>query len=228
MKNSNATRIALSLLGLAVAGIVTAQQSPADFPAERTKPATCEDFRWNAEMTREHPRVIDACQETVDAEGSVWARLEARFVRVQSDGQVVFSIRDKNDRVIEEVTMQPSVGQVAYIDDRATEFKDLSETDTINLYVVEGQYGWSTRPGVVTQRFTRLSTTPTTSTSTSTQNDAEAYEEVEAPPERYVATADPQPMNTRLPDTAGVLPWAAFAGSLFLIGGLTLSLRRKL
>jgi len=224
MKYSNATRFTFSMLGLAIAGIVTAQQPPTDFPATRTKPATCEDFRWNAEMTREHPRVIEACQETVDAEGSTWARLEARFVRVQSDGQVVFSIRDKNARVIEEVTVQPSPGQVAYIDDRATEFKDLSATDRINLYVVEGQYGWSTRPGVTTQRFTRVATT----TTASTENDAEAYDEVEAPPERYVASSDPQRMNSRLPDTAGVLPWAALTGTLFLIGGLTLSLRRKL
>ncbi len=228
MKNSNTTRVVISLLSLGIAGAVAAQ-APTDFPAKRTKPATCEDFNWNAEMTREHPHVIDACQETVEAEGTYWARLAARFVRVEDDGMVVFSIRNKQDRVIEEVSMQPAPNQVAYIDDRATEFEDLAATDTINLYVADGEYGYSTRP-VVTQRFTRRAMTTESTDSTQSMESAtpEAYAQIEAPPSREVAMNHPEPMPTRLPQTAGLLPWAAFGGSLFLIGGLVLSLRRKL
>ncbi len=220
MKILNATRFTLTLLGLAVAGSMAAQQSPTDFPAERTAPATCDDFRWNADMTREHPRVVDACQEAVDAEGTIWARLSARFVKVDSDGMVIFTIRDKRDRVIEEVMLEPAPGQVAYINDRATEFAKLTATDSINLYVPEGEYGYATQPAPK-QRFTRLA--PMTSSPPANED-----EPIEEPATQYVASADDRPLPSRLPGTAGLLPWAAFGGGILLFAALTVSLRRKL
>jgi len=220
MKTLKATRLTLSLLGLAIAGAVAAQQPSTDFPTERTKPASCDDFKWNVDMTREHPRVIDACQEAVTADGSTWARLAARFVRVQSDGQVVFSVRDKNDRVIEQVTMEPAPGQVAYIDDRATEFNRLSTTDNINLYVPEGEYGYATQP-VAKARFARV--LPVVAATAPSAESAPA-----APPVRAVAMASEQPLPSRLPATASLLPWLAFTGVLLMFGGLTMRLRRKL
>lgn len=227
MKTMNATRFACGLLGLAIAGVVSAQSSvPADFPAERTKPMTCADFGWNDEMEREHPRVIDTCQEVVTAAGISWARLEARFVDVQSDGLIRFSIRDKHDRVIEEVTMEPAPGQVAYIDDRPTPFDQLEPTDTINLYVAEGDYGFSTRPGVATERFTRYETYTTSTPPPVTGIDET---EVTTTQQDQLAMNDTysEPMPTRLPDTAGVMPWLAVAGSLLLFFALSLRLFRK-
>lgn len=221
MKTSNATRFTLCLLGLAIAGAVTAQAPPTDFPAERTQPSTCEDFGWNADMTRDHPRVIDACQEVVQAEGITWARLDARFVKVKSDDTVVFSIRDKRDRLIDEVTMEPAPNQVAYINDRATEFDKLTSTDAINLYVPEGEYGYATQP-VPTQRFVRV--VPVVAVDPPA---APVVEETAAPAQEAMV-ADNEPAPAMLPKTASMLPWALFAGGLLLFAALSLRLQRKL
>lgn len=222
MKSSTVKRVTLTVLGLAVAGIVSAQTTPTDFPTERAKPATCDDFNWNADMTREHPRVVDACQEAVTAEGETWARLNARFVKVQSDGNVVFSIRDKRDRAIEEVTMEPAPGQVAYINDRATEFAKLSSTDNINLYVPEGQYGYATQPGVQKERFVRV--VPIAAVPAEPAPEPVAAE-TEVRQDEIAMNDTPPP---RLPTTAGMLPWLAFGGGILLFVALTMGLRRKL
>lgn len=220
MKPMHATRLTLGLLGLAIAGALSAQETTTDFPSERSKPATCEDFGWNADMTRDHPRVVDACQETVSADGNTWARLAARFVKVDNDGMVVFTIRDKRDRVVEQVTMEPGPGQVAYINDRATEFDKLTATDSLNLYVPEGEYGYATQP-VPKQRFVRVA--PVVAIEPAPMVD----EEVAEPPQRQVAMADDRP-PAMLPQTASLLPWALFGGGLLLFAALTLRLRRKL
>lgn len=223
MKTSNATRFTLCLLGLAIAGAVSAQTPATDFPAERTKPATCEDFGWNADMTRDHPRVIDACQEVVQAEGITWARLDARFVKVTGDDTVVFSIRDKRDRQVDEVTMEPAPNQVAYINDRATEFDKLSTTDAINLYVPEGEYGYATQP-VPAQRFVRV--VPVVAVDPPAAPVVE--EQVVAAPPQEDMVADNEPAPSMLPATAGMLPWALFAGGLLLFAAFSLRLQRKL
>jgi hypothetical protein len=223
MKTTTATRFTLCLLGLAIASAVSAQTPATDFPAERTKPATCEDFGWNADMTRDHPRVIDACQEVVQAEGVTWARLDARFVKVKGDDTVVFSIRDKRDRLVDEVTMEPAPGQVAYINDRATEFDKLTTTDAINLYVPEGEYGYATQP-VPTQRFVRV--VPVVAVDPPAAPAVE--EEVVAAPPQEEMVADNEPAPAMLPKTAGMLPWALFAGGLLLFAAFSLRLQRKL
>lgn len=218
MNLSIPSRFTLGLLGLAIAGAVAAQTPEVDFPNERTRPATCDDFRWHADMTRQHPRIINACQEVVAADGTTWARLEARLVRVQSDGMVVFSVRDNHDRVVEQMMMEPVVGQVAYIDGRATEFKDLTQTDRVNLYVHEGEYGYATQPVVTTPRFSRV--VPIAETS--------EPEEISDPPANYVAANEARPMPAELPGTAGFLPWLALAGSTLLLGAASMRLSRKL
>lgn len=217
MNTSKLIRLSTCLLALAIAGAVTAQQP--DFPNERSKPASCDDFRWNNDMTNEHPRVVDACQETVLADGIVWARLEARFVRVQNDGMVVFSIRDKRDRIIEQVMMEPSPGQVAYINDRATEFRNLRASDTLNLYVPEGEYGYVTSPVAATPRFARVAVVAV--------EPAPVDQEPESAPAPSMVLADNQPLPDRLPRTAGTSHWLALIGGLLMLGGIGLGLRRQ-
>lgn len=173
-------------------------------------------------MTRDYPRVINACQEAVAQDGSVWARLAARFVRVETDGQVVFSIRDKNDRAIEQISMEPKPGQVAYIDDRATAFDKLRSTDVINLYVPEGEYGYATRP-MAQERFTRVApvTVATAAPPPATYQQAK-------PDPAPVVVAQQAALPSRLPKTASLLPWAGLGGGLMLFGALSLGLRRRL
>ena len=191
------------LLSIALAGAVQAQQR--NFPNERTRQASCIDFQWNSDMVRDHPRVVDACQEVVEAGGTNWARLAARYVEVLDDGSVVFNIKDSRDRFVERVTIQPRPGQVAYINDRATPFNRLRTSDEINLYSPEGRYGFGTQPGVPPEELAAVVPAP-------------------APAEQQVAQREESAV---LPQTAGPVPFLALSGLLSLLGGLGLRLRRR-
>lgn len=223
MQRKTEIRFTATLLSLAVAGAALAQQPPTDFPTERVRPSTCQDFQWNADMLRDHPRVVDACQEVVRAEGDHWARLSAKFVGIDSDGLVTFRVHDSRDRFVEEVTMQPAPGQVAYINDQATPFNRLRTTDQVNLYAPEGRYGFATQAGVP-QEQVAIRRAPPAQREWQTQPEPQ-----QAPMERsqpQVAYRD-EPARM-LPRTAGELPMFALAGLLSLFGGLALSLRRLL
>ncbi len=223
MNNQKMFAFSTCLLALAIAGATQAQQP--DFPNERTKPASCEDFRWNSDMTNDHPRVVDACQETVLADGVTWARLEARFVRVRNDGMVVFSIRGKGDRIIEQMMMEPADGQVAYINDRATEFRNLRASDSLDLYVAEGEYGWVTQPVASTARFTRVVAVAPDEIEEPAAEVAVQGRQEEAPRQDMVM-ADNRPLPSRLPVTAGNSYWLALIGGFLLLCGMGVSARR--
>lgn len=220
MKRFNDNRFTATLLaagvGIAIAGGAFAQQPPTNFPAEQVKPSTCADFQWNADMVRDHPRVIDACQEVVVAGGTTWARLSAKFVRVHSDGQVSFGVHDQRDRFIQEVTIRPVPGQVAYINDRATPFDRLSSTDLVSLYAPEGQYGFATQAGAPREQVAAWSPPV-----------AQRPVDVVVEPRQAPAIAYQAPRAELLPRTAGPLPLLALGGLLSLVGGLGLTLRRK-
>ncbi|TVS14320.1 MAG: LPXTG cell wall anchor domain-containing protein [Gammaproteobacteria bacterium] len=197
-----------SVLG---ASSVAAQQQ--QFPSERSQPQSCAEIRWNDTMRSSHPALIDACKEVVVAGDRTWARFEARFVRVNRDGDVVFSVRDQRGRSIEEVRLRPTANQVAYIDNQPTPFRQLRSTDTVNLYVPEGGYGFATEPG---GELATVSQEPATT--------AETPEP--AAPRQAVAQRDPLP--SVLPQTSGPLPWFALGGLLSLLGGFGLTLRRRI
>lgn len=201
------TAAVLGLAALAAAAAPQAQEQQR-FPTERTQRASCADIDWNQEMLGNHPGLITACQEVVTADGQIWARFEAKFVRVEPDGSVTFSVRDARDRSIEEVRIVPTPGQVAYIDDRPIPFRQLRSRDAVNLYVPEGQYGFATQPGVPQEQVAAI--VPATPTAAATQP--------------MVAQRD---LPAELPRTAGPLPWLALGGLLSLLGGLGLTLRRR-
>ena len=203
---------ATAMLGVAMAGVASGQDEA--FPKERSQPMSCEAVKWNAEMLRVHPTLIDACREVVVVDGQTWARFDAKFVRVEPDGEVVFSVSEPGDRAIEQVRLMPAEGQVAYINDRATPFRQLRTTDSISLYVPEGQYGFATKPGVPREQLAVV--VPATT----------------KPVAQAPATATPMVAQQRtlpdvLPTTAGPLPLVALGGLLSLLGGLGLTLRRR-
>lgn len=205
------------LLGLALSTSVIAQQLQEEFPKERTQTGTCENFDWNKKMLIEHPSLIKACQEAVIVNDETWARFAAKFVKVQPDGNVVFSVQDKQNREAEQVVIVPAAGQVAYIEDKATPFSDLRTTDNINLYVPEGQYGFATKAGAPPERVaTVVNPAPVTVAAKTTPKDASN--------DKMLAQRDTTPRV--LPATASSLPWFALTGILSLLGGMVLTLRR--
>ncbi len=221
MKTINKTRFTMTLLAVGFAAGALAQQPTSDnFPVARDRPATCEDFKWSDQMLQEYPRVVDACQEVVTVDGQTFARLNAQFVRVQSDGVVSFTVRDRRERFVDELTMLPAAGQKAFINDRPTEFRNLRTTDAINLYAAEGEYGFSTDPRGPREQRAQVRTVVAQSNAPAPA--APVYESSTA-----VAQVD-EPAPRMLPQTAGSLPWVALAGMLSLLGGLGLAIQRKL
>lgn len=208
MKTFYVTTMTTALLGLALASTAVAQELQEEFPAERTRTASCDDIDWNKDMLLHHPKLIEACQEVVFVDDESWARFAASFVRIDSDDNVIFSVNDRNDRIVEEVTLDPTPGQVAYIDDQATPFNELRTTDRISLYVPEGQYGFVTQP--VPQEQLATVVVPARAPVVVT--------------ERTVAQRDTS--RSVLPTTAGPLPWLALVGFLSMLGALGLTLRR--
>lgn len=204
-----ATMASTALLGVAVA-----QQQA--FPREREQAKSCAEVDWNKDMTTNHPRLTEACREVVTVGGKDWARFEAKFARVEPDGTVSFSIRDSRDRSIEEVSLRPATGQVAYIDDRATPFSQLRPDQLVNLYVPEGQYGFATQPGALPEQVAVV-TPPARATAPTT---------TPTPESTRVAAA--QPRAAVLPATASPLPWLALGGLLSLLGAGGLRLGRRL
>lgn len=214
MKKLNAISMTAALLGLALASTAVAQSQ--EFPRERTSAKSCANVNWNKMMLQDYPSLVDACQEVIIVDGQTWARFAAKLVRVEPNGNVIFSVRDKRDRSIEEVVLVPAPGQVAYIDNRPTPFRNLRRADTFSLYVPENQYGFATKPGVPPEQLAKVAAP------------AELARPASAAPmtttETAVARRDTSPAV--LPTTAGPLPWLVLAGSLSLLGGLGLTLRR--
>lgn len=201
-----------ALIGAALlAGTVNAQQT--DFPRTGTDAASCAEVDWNADMIEDHPRLIDACQEVISAGGTDWARFEGQFNRVNRDGTVSFSIRDARNRIVEDVTFNPTPGQVAYISNRPVAFRDLSNQQLVNLYVPEGRYGFSTSVDApVTQLATVVADEPTSSP---------------APVDDQRIAATEREDRSLLPATASKLPWMALGGMLMVFGSLGLGLVRR-
>lgn len=215
MKKLYVTSMTATLLSLALASTAVAQQEQQDFPAERTRTASCDDIDWNSNMVRNHPSLIDACQEVILVDGKTWARFDAKFVRIEPNDDVIFSVRNQHDRGVHEVTLNPTPGQVAYIDDRPKPFSSLRTTDRISLYVPEGQYGFATQPGVSEDQLATVVVPSGTPAATTTTTDTD----------RTVAQRDTR--RSVLPATAGPLPWLALAGLLSMLGALGLTLIRR-
>jgi hypothetical protein len=205
MQSKTLSCLTAVVLSASLLGVAGAQQQ--QFPREREQAMSCAEVDWNKDMTSNHPRLIEACREVFTAGDRNWARFEAKFVRVEPDGKVTFSIRDSRDRHIEEVTLQPAAGQVAYIDNRATPFSQLRRDQLVNLYVPEGQYGFVTEPGAPLEQVAVV-TAPAPATATT-----------------RVAAVEPRP--AMLPATAGPLPWFALAGFLSLLGAVGVRLGRR-
>ena len=105
-------------------------------------------------MVAQHANSIAACREVVVAkDGSKWARFESKLEEVESDGTVNFGVQDSRGKRVDQISLTPGVGQVAYIDGRETEFKDVRHGQLLNLYVPEGGNAFSTQAGVESRRF---------------------------------------------------------------------------
>ncbi len=202
------TSVAL-LLGLASTGSAIAQESRQAMPGPEMDRASCEDVSWNRSLLRDYPWVADGCQEAIIVDGQKWARFEAEFEQLHHDGAITSDFRDENGRSLGSVRLMPGEDQRVMLDGRPYRFSELKEGQVLNFYAPENAYAFTTKPGA---------------------SDTEMVKIVEPRKEREMAKA--QPAKTKkpetLPATAGPLPIIALGGILSLLGGVTLTTRRRL
>ncbi|HET6603669.1 MAG TPA: hypothetical protein VFG21_05550 [Xanthomonadaceae bacterium] len=215
MMSTRVVRVPVLLLALACAGAVAAQDqmNPRDQvnPEVRTQSCAQVDIDWNLELISQYPRIPDACHEVVTSNGVKWARFEANFVRVNQDGSVTSDFHAPNGRSVGRFTLMPAPGQMVTLSGRKVEFSSLRPNQQLSMYVPEGATGLSFEPGVPPQQHGRFV----------------RYEEPTPEPVQF-ARADPEPRyDTRLPDTAGPLPWFALGGVLSLLGAVGLRVGRR-
>lgn len=210
--------LAGSLLSLALVGSGASAQSELhteDLATPRVQVGSCAqvDILWNLELVEQYPQIPSACHEVVTNNGVKWARFEANFLRINRDGTVTSEFLDRRGRAIGRFTMIPGEGQQVILDGRKRPFSDLRQNQRISLYVPEGA-------------ATLVSEPMETSDATARVVDFEpASPEPVVESSTLIAEASPPPRMTRLPDTAGLLPW--FAASALLSALAALGLRRR-
>ncbi|NEZ05016.1 hypothetical protein G4Y73_12730 [Wenzhouxiangella sp. XN201] len=203
------------LLGLTWTGSIMAQEQKlaSDMPKPQTDRVSCEEVDWHRDILRDYPWVSNACHEAVVVDGEKWARFEAEFQRLNRDGTIVSNFKNDRGRSLGSVSLKPGPNQRVLLDGEPTRFSDLRRGQMLNFYVPEGVYGFTTEPGATDDQLVDI--VPT--------EDPEATESprmAQAEPERTQRPA-------RLPATAGPLPIIALGGLLSLLGGATLTMRRR-
>lgn len=118
-----------------------------------------------------------------------------------------------------QLTLMPAPDQRVLIDGRRVRFSELERGQQLSLYVSEGRFAIATEPGApVSQEALIMPAEPAP---------------IALAQPAMVAQAEPASLPqaemeaTRLPDTAGPLPWLAATGLLSLLGGVSLTLRRR-
>ena len=210
--NSIVMTSAALLLGLAWTGSSLAQQSAPTMPAPELDRVSCTEVDWHQNMLRDYPWVANACHEAIIVDGQKWARFEAEFQELNSDGSITSNFRNDRGRSLGSVTLKPGADQRVLLDGRSARFSDLRRGQLLNFYAPEGMYAFTTEPGVPVSEQVQI------------------VEPAAVQPARQMAQA--QPTTTRrsatLPATAGPLPIIALGGLLSLLGGISLTMRRRL
>lgn len=198
------------LLGLAGMGGAIAQNLKQEMPGPEVDRASCEDVEWHRDMLRYYPWVVEACQEAIVIDGQKWARFEAEFKEFHRDGAITSDFRDDRGRSLGTVRLMPAPDQRVLLDGRPYRFSQLQRGQILNFYAPDDVYAFTTTPGASTTELVRVLEP--------------------APPTRRMAQAQPA-TTTRpatLPATAGPLPIIALGGLLSLLGGIGLTVRRRL
>jgi hypothetical protein len=216
-------RLGAALIGLICAGTAGAQQQldTDNLARARIQTASCTEVDWAKDLVALYPRVADGCQEVVLVDGVKWARFDADFVRNDNrSSTVTLQFKNRQGRSMGNLVLKPATEQRVLIDGRAYRFSELSRGQQLNFYVPEGMFAVAIEPGAPPEQLAQIVLEPI---SPAQANPAQA---------ELLAQTDPAPAPAttarRLPATAGLLPLFALAGLMSLLGGLGLTIRRRL
>jgi hypothetical protein len=219
-----ALKLSLLTVALACSGSIIAQTEldtrRLDSPQTRTQSCGQVDIAWNLELISQYPRIAEACHEVVTNNNIKWARFEADFVRINSDGSVTSDFLSPTGRSMGRYTFVPAEGQQVTLDGRKEPFSALRQNQRINLYVPEGATHLASQPVADPSQYSRFTRYEETQAAEPMQ-----YARMEeAAPTQYASVSQDR---TRLPDTAGALPWFALGGLLSALAGAGLRIGRK-
>ena len=200
------------LLGLAWTGSSLAQEAAPAMPAPELDRVSCTEVDWHQNMLRDYPWVANGCHEAIVVDGQKWARFEAVFQQLNRDGTITSNFRNDRGRSLGEVKLRPSPDQRVLLDGRPTRFSDLRRGQILNFYAPEGMYAFATEPGAPPAEVVQI---------------VEPQPTTQAPVQMAQAQPTTSPRPTTLPATAGPLPIIALGGLLSLLGGITLTMRRR-
>jgi hypothetical protein len=164
---------------------------------------TCDDITFNAQAFTRYASVDQACQEVVERNGAMYAKLLAQ-VQVQNNTGTRIKYYHRDGSWGKEFLVR-NRNMMTSFDGKDVRVRDLAVRQEANVYL------------------------PATSFVVNEVVVAEVVEEVV---EEYVAPPPPpEPVEEEapvvLPTTAGPLPWLALFGSLFLLAGGALRFSRK-
>jgi hypothetical protein len=187
------------------------QQRASTMPAPGMDRVSCSEVDWHRDMLRDYPWVADACHEAIIVDGKKWARFEAEFQQLNRDGTIDSNFRNDRGRSLGSVSLQPGPDQRVLLDGRSTRFSELRRGQVLNFYVPDGEFTFVTEPGA-----------PTT-------DQVQIVQRRDEQPARELAQAErtTTERRDRLPATAGPLPILALGGLLSLLGGFSLTMRRR-
>ena len=199
------------LLGLAWTGSTMAQQSESKMPGPKVDRASCQEVDWHRNLLRDYPWVVEACHEAIVVDGKKWARFQAEFQQLNRDGTITSNFKDDRGRSLGSVQLMPGENQRVLLDGRPTRFSDLHRGQVLNFYAPEGVYAFTTAPGAPAAEVVQIVEPPV------------------AQPSRQLAQVEPTTTRrpSTLPATAGPLPIIALGGLLLLLGGVSLTMRRR-
>lgn len=161
---------------------------------------SCSDITFTPAAYVAYEFVDQACLEMVDRNGKTYARLAAQVVAQTAGGtHLRFNHADGSVGPSHPSSAAKTFG--ATIDGKTVMVKDLAVRQDVNIYVSDAFWTPPAPPAPVAVAA--------------------------APPPPPAPEPEPEPEPVVLPTTAGLLPWLALFGSLFLILGGALRVARK-
>lgn len=229
MKTKANTKIragtAAILAGLVSVGGAMAQDNTTvahmDRPADNA--ASCEAMNWNQEFVGAYPWAAEACHTVVVVNGERWARFEGKFEGTNENGSFDTEFFSLSNRELGRVTLMPEPGQRVHIGKDDVQFSDLTRGQVLSFYVPEGAMGFAIEPGVPPTKFVKIANTTDESQYAAAKN-----EPTEDPVLLAQADTRSDERATVLPSTAGPLPLFALGGLMSMLGGLGLTIRRRM
>jgi hypothetical protein len=122
------------------------------------------------------------------------------------------NFKNRQGRSLETLTVMPTTAQRVHIGSREYRFSELTEGQTVSLYMPEGVFALASAVGEPPEQFAPIVREP--------------IQLAQAEPAPQPAAQSDQ-TKQMLPRTAGPLPLVAVAGLLSILGALGLGIRRR-